>query len=47
MSDENLYSMQNLGFQGALDKFLSGDSASKLGTVSKKDLTTDFRAMGP
>jgi hypothetical protein len=46
MSDRGPDSVKE-SIQGALDKFLNSDQDSKLGTVQKKDLTTDFRAMGP
>lgn len=46
MSDRGPDSVKE-SIQSTLDKFLNSDTASKLGAVSKKDLTTDFRAMGP
>lgn len=46
MSDRGPDSVKE-SIQATLDKFLSDSSSSSLGTVTKKDMTTDIRAMGP
>ena len=46
MSDRGPDSVKE-SIQATLNKFLNSETTSKLGAVGKKDLMTDFRAMGP